>query len=154
MRSLVLLLVGLPLLMPPGMCVCQLVPCGSAQAAPVATATAPTPPAPEECCCKKRAAAAPTTGDKAGAWSQSSPDRHHPTSPDSGKHQPGCPAATGFVVEARVTLPPSPVSLHIDLAPVPVAFVAEVGTARSPAPERTQRLPIAPIFIAQCTLLI
>jgi len=148
MRVVLALLIGLPLLMPPGVCLCQFVPCHAAPtpAAPACDASAEDPPRPgSRCRCR-----AVHPSEQAPPQDQPTPATPRPTPPD---HQPDCP---GFAVPtlAQPPVPADPAPLLLDLSwESAVLFVAWVPVARAPLPSADQH-PTPPRLALFCTLLI
>ncbi|MBA4067790.1 MAG: hypothetical protein C0501_29650 [Isosphaera sp.] len=154
-RLLALLLMLPPTLMPPGMCVCRLIPGVPSPTAPRPAPTAHQLPAPHaenprpdcscESCRSRPTPAAPESDD--------TPSPHdRPTDPGPGKHWPGCPA-----VDA------APLSMVVPAVTVPADLVAPAtfstllaGAAASPARVEPLRPPATarPLFISHCALLI
>lgn len=157
LRALVLLLMLPPMLMPPGMCICQFVPTGTASAPPSASpvrelsASHDTNPRADCTCasCRSQAGAAlPADSDNQPSPGDDGPSRHEP-----GKHWPGCPAAadaTPFnMVVPTVTVQADLVAAAGFFTPVVVAVVSPVRATPIPAPAYSP-----PLFISHCTLLI
>lgn len=150
-RSLVTLLVALPMLMPPGMCICQFAPTGKVSASPPSWAgqrqTDHTTDSRVDCrcdSCRERAAA---TGEDRPA----SPDEA-PVGP--GKHAPGCPAAYGDVPTKMAAS--TTVTIHLDAHPQCFfSLVAEPAALVGRGREGVSRPAVSPpFFISHCTLLI
>src|SRR5262245_45610321 len=105
LRTAVLLLVGIPLLMPPGMCICRYLPCEQLAVSLENQGDDPLPP-----CCRRASRGSSESRDGCGiAIARHSPtvsydlDPQTPTAPDGSRHLPGCPALkpsdhTRFVV--------------------------------------------------------
>ena len=156
LRAVLTFLIAVPMLMPPGMCICQFASAGSA-CSPSAPLTAPLHdgghPASVDCCCD-------SCRERAGAISAVSqeeekprpPDR--PASPHPGKHAPGCPAALGDIPNKMAT---AAVMLHLDASPA-VGFVSAVVPATAPRSRDRDIENFAvvspPLFISHCALLI
>lgn len=144
-----------PMLMPPGTCICRLVPGGDSFAAPPIADLEETSPAPAakvhaNCCEGCR-----TSKEDAYA-------RHHneqptkptdgPTQPAPEKHWPGCPAASDAI----------PLSVVVQPSTVPVDYVVEACYFTHSETVATQvrsiRVPTPvvspPLFISHCALLI
>ena len=149
-RAFVLLLILPTLLMPPGVCICRIVPLAGEPVAPLsprhAALSHAVSPRPDCSCnsCRTRTAAA------CGQEDQTPPDRG-PAGPRD--HWPGCPAAVGavplsMVVPTAAVTPEFPATVGF-FTPVveAVAFPARVTAAPSPAAS-------PPLFISFCTLLI
>ena len=160
MRTLLLLLVAPTLLMPPGMCICQFVPCGgemgtgrgdlSASLRPsTQTATSAT------CTCEKRRSGGQdqrssgvSTCDDCGSRTGG-----EKPCPCPGKHWPGCPAVTGED-QAKLAPPSSAVLFSLHLA---CDFVERVQDPAAPVCrlDFTPVRPVSsPLFISHCSLLI
>ena len=152
LRTVVTFLVAVPLLMPPGMCICQF--------APTARASTPTrsgggaghtADARPDCRCDScRERAAPAGLPCRGEEDQPSPDEG-PFAP--GKHAPGCPAALGDVPTKMAA---STVTIHLDANPV--CFFSVVARPAGPAgrgrESATARAASPPLFISHCSLQI
>lgn len=153
-RALVLLLILPTLLMPPGMCICRLMPAASATPTPAfpsgkTTASHAADPRPDCSCdsCRARAAALAHSG------SGTEPTSPSPSDSGPAKHSPGCPAAADA----------APLGLLLPTTTVQVDFVATSGlfTTISELVVSTVRVaPVPkldcspPLFISHCTLLI
>jgi hypothetical protein len=155
-RVLVLILMLPPMLMPPGMCICQFAPLGKASDAPlsaspgrphaVGNSTDPRPDCTCDSCRRARTTAAVPEGrddQPAGG----------PSAPGPGKHWPGCPAATG---DAPLTTAIPTLTVQVDLSPaadtcIPVVIAVVQSGRAAPVPS-----PVIspPLFITHCTLLI
>lgn len=159
LRTVASFLALLPMLMPPGMCICQFVPIENVSATPLAAspdrrgsvphATDPRPDCNCNSCRHARAATvAPERGDGQPAW----PPGGAPSAPGSGKHWPGCLAAMGDVPLATTVVP---VAVQADVAATsfltPVAAAVVSPDRVAPAPPPTASLPL---FISHCALLI
>lgn len=157
LRALVLLLMLPPMLLPPGMCVCQFVPVGTVPAPLSASrdrelsASHDANPRADCTCasCRSRAGAAPSEGGD----NAPTPRDDGPSRPEPGKHWPGCPAAAD-ATPFNMVVPT--VTVQADLAaatgfftPVEVAVVPPVRATPVPAPAYSP-----PLFISHCTLLI
>ena len=147
---------AVPMLMPPGMCLCQFAPAGN-DCSPPAPLTAPLRagghPASVDCCCDScRERAGVVTAVSQGEEKPRPSDR--PASPHPGKHAPGCPAALGDIpnkmAAAAVTLP-------LD-ASAAVGFVSAVVPATAVRSRdrdvETFAVVSPPLFISHCSLLI
>ena len=157
-RALVLFLILPPLLMPPGMCICQLVPTTSASTTPPSapaeqpTASHAASPRPDCTCysCRSQAASgAPEHGDRHLAQTPT----EEPFGPEPGKHWPGCPAAVGsaplVVVLPTVTTPVDLAAITTSFAPAAETVVSAIRAVPVSAPAVSP-----PLFISHCTLLI
>lgn len=154
-RSLLALVAVLPMFMPSGMCLCQLVPCSR-----VATPTgdiSPTPePAAVACACHHPGihdrGDADHDGDETVVAVQS-PNRV--PDPDScpQDHRSDCPVLTGLSLRVAV-LP----DLAADQVCPPVCAADWAGPRTAPAitrgPPESIATPNSPLFISHCTLLI
>ena len=157
MRMALAFLALLPMLMPPGMCICRLVP--GVRAAPVAQ-----PVASDNEVVAAHAANAKSGCSCDSCRSQTSPvadtDRTNPpTTRDESpshepfKHSPGCPAASDAT---PLTLLVQPTTIPVDLVatlnfltPVHSLFVFTVSPVSA-----TMRTSAPPLFISHCALLI
>lgn len=122
-RSVVTVLVGLQLLMPPGMCVCRFAPV--AAVGTDANAVRPAPPPLRACCasCGSRHPAAESCPDQAPA----APD--HPIDRGPPDHLPGCPAVSPDVA-AKL---PAPTEPPVDAAADALAAAVAAGITGEPA---------------------
>ncbi len=159
-RALVLLLMLPPMLMPPGMCICQFVPIGKVPVAPVSAlpdrqssvghASNPRPDCTCDSCRHSRTASAVPEG---GNDQPTQPPTGGPSGPGPGKHWPGCPAAVGDV-PLNAAVPH--VKTQADLVATTNFFTPITETLVSR--DRTQPVPSPtsspPLFISHCTLLI
>jgi hypothetical protein len=163
-RALVLLLVAPALLMPPGMCICQFVPCGGiaepASALPSSGSLRADARFTETtaCTCGSRHARSSAEKTPSGAACSShdcgsgSSDNKNPC-PLPGKQWPGCPAAVGSAV-TKLSPPASALFLAFDFSSVYVGLVTESVTPVSRVC-LTSVLPAAtPLFVSHCALLI
>lgn len=156
LRSVVTFLVAVPMLMPPGMCICQFAPTGKASAVTRSEVgqqrVGHTADSRTDCrcdSCRERAAAAglPTGGEDGPSSSDEAPF-------GPGKHAPGCPAALGDVPTKMAA---STVTIHLDTNPVgcfvpPVVEpTASVGRGRVCV---SHPAASPPLFISHCSLLI
>lgn len=158
LRAVVTFLVSVPMLMPPGMCICQFAPTGKASAAtwseaarqPEVGHTSSRPDCRCDSCRELAATAGLPTGNEGNTSTPS--DEVPPSGP--GKHAPGCPAALGAIPTKMVV---STVSIHLDTNLL-VCFVSlAVGPTSSVGRSRECMSPPAaspPLFISHCTLLI
>ena len=94
MRFLVAILVGLPLLLPPGMCLCQFVPCATADPntaeSGVIQETSARVAETSGCSCGKHRVKATTSSDN--AIGQPCAASNQSSFPVPHEHAPGCPA--------------------------------------------------------------
>ena len=151
MRTLLLLAVGLPMLMPPGVCVCQFVPYepgGAAEPARTVDVSAALQDSADAqrcgCCRRDRSSGGDFTHGAAPAKNPG---------PVPGKHWPGCPAAIG-AAPVKVAVP-APTPFQPD-APA-CLFVAHTAEPRLPSvsADFTSTAPAAPpLYLSHCTLLI
>lgn len=157
MRTVLAFLALLPMLMPPGMCICRL--------APVVRAA----PNTQSVVSDNKTVVAHDTNAKSGCScdscrSQTSPvagtDRTNPPttrdespSEEPFKHSPSCPAATDAtpltLLVQPTTIPHDAVATLNFLTPVHSLFVFAVRPASS-----TMRTSAPPLFISHCALLI
>lgn len=153
-RALVLLLILPPLLIPPGMCICQFVPIGKASAAPtpsphasVGQAAGPRSDCTCDSCRRSRTAAVPERGDD-----RPTPPPGGPV-PVPGKHWPGCPAVGGLAPLSTVVLP-APVQADLVLAPDFYTPIAESDIPLDRTAPASPPFSSPPLFISHCALLI
>lgn len=148
MRTLLLLLVVPALLMPPGMCVCQFVPCGEdVRSGSGACGVGPSE-ATEVCCTCSHADRDDPTANAPCSCPLGGGKPH----PSPGKPWPDCPVVTGEAPDKFTT--PAPVLLALDPAAV---VLWDVETPAAPAGRTQQvspRLASPPLFISQCSLVI
>lgn len=158
MRTLLLLLLAPALLMPPGVCLCQFVPCGESAGVPRSGLPASTRPScggqfEETCACAKRRLAADGRKPTAAAEGRAAVFGDEKPAQLPGKHSQGCPAVTGED-QAKLAQTPSPVLPSADLT---CHVFQLVDTPARPA-AREERAPVrpvsSPLFIAHCALLI
>lgn len=160
MRTLLLLLIAPVMLMPPGMCICQFVPCGwemgtgrgdlsaSLRSSSQTTTTV-------TCTCDKRRSG---SQDHRSSGVSTSQDRETASGgekpcPCPGKPWPGCPAVTGED-QAKVAPPPSAVLSSLDLACEFVQFVEVPAVPVARVDFKSLHPASSPLFICHCTLLI
>ena len=157
LRVLALILMLPPALMPPGMCVCRLIP----GAPSPTTGTSPTGhelqashaenPRPDCSCesCRSRPSP-PAPAEPDHSVTPSPADQ--PTDSGPGKHWPGCPAVDAAPLSMAVpavTVPADPVAAVGLFTQLARADVSPVRTGPEPQPVATQ-----PLFISHCALLI
>ena len=96
LRRVLSLLLILPLLLPQGMCICDLAhSCRACEANPCTVSQAPAPQRTACKCCKHKRTGSPGRPDRVLA--QSHTCRHSiPAKRDDDKHAPCCPAKAGF----------------------------------------------------------
>lgn len=159
MRTVVSLLALLPMLMPPGMCVCQFLPAERAHAslAPVSPALPPVPvhaDARRDCSCDScRERAATNVRDEA-AGRRTPPAHDPPSRPGPVEHWPGCPAAIG-AAPLTVALPSVTIHIHVDApAPFTTPQVEPVSTHDRPLTRVMSPHASPPLFLSHCALLI
>lgn len=143
-RTLLLILVAPVLLMPPGMCICQFVPCGEVgRGDPVASGESE---AASVCTCSH------TDGGANAELPCGCPAGGGKPRPLPGKPWPDCPVVTGTAPDKFTT--PSPVLLALDPAAV-VLWVVEVPVVPAGRTHQVSpRLASPPLFISQCSLVI
>lgn len=153
LRTVVTLLVVVPLLMPPGMCICQFAPNATAAAGTggrterglrAGHTAAPHSDCRCDSCCNRT----PAGGDERGPMPT---DDAPPAGP--GKHAPGCPAVLGDV-PTKMAAPV--VTLHFD---APGGFTGtRLPDPASPAGRGRERSTVSatspPLFISHCSLQI
>lgn len=160
-RLLLTFLVGLPMLMPPGMCLCQFLPCGRASAddkqqpTPGQVTVSSGGDAAPSCGCRRRQSdseQAKQEPGKPGGW-ENIPVEH--SSPDRlpGQHAPDCPAAFTTATE-RVALLTFQVQALACLAPVFVGVVPASVQSNTPVYGVPSHVHSPPLFLSHCTLLI
>jgi hypothetical protein len=156
-RTFIVLLVGLPLLMPPGMCVCQFVPCERSDVSAVTPSetdgTAPT------CCCarkarRERADARPdASGLTAGDSSVKGSARDRTPSPRPANHDAGCPASLS-VAFSKVS-PANPLTVAAaDRTGESVALPATPTLSFAMTDLAAEGPSALPLYLSHCTLLI
>lgn len=155
-RVLLTILIGLPMLMPPGTCICQFVPCGRASAdetrLPSPGETAVSAGADSGGCghCRRRSEQTNQEPGKPGG--ESIPIDHSSPVPLPGQHAPGCPAACTTSTE-KVALPTSQVQTLLVLALDFIGFTTVVK-ASIPAVQELDHVHSPPLFLSHCKLLI
>jgi hypothetical protein len=160
-RVLLTILAGLPMLMPPGMCICQFVPCGRASGdetrlpLPAVGAVSVEADSGPSCGCghrRSRSQQVTQEPGKPGGW-QSIPVDHPSPGPLAGQHAPGCPAAMTAATE-KVALPTFQVHTLLVLALDCTGFTPVSVEVNSAAERVTIRPHSPPLFLSFCTLLI
>lgn len=152
-RAVITFLIAVPMLMPPGMCICQFAPTETPAAGTRAVA-ARTPAvghssnAGRNCRCDscREQAPAPDGQEPTPAGS--------PTHPGPGKHAPGCPALLG---DTPTKMASPALALHLDANPVPgfVSAVVEPNRARGRDRDAAGHADSSPpLFLSHCSLLI
>lgn len=150
LARVLMLLACLPLLQPPGVCVCKTAGPDRTLPSPERTAHAKSRPAPKKGCCSR-----PDDSAFAVQCGTPEPSASHPCPPPSDDHHlPGCPASAGvdrfkWVEPARTfaeALPP--VEFYSFL---PVQTAAAVSRPISPS---VNRPPSSPLYLSQCSLVI
>jgi hypothetical protein len=160
-RVLLTILAGLPMLMPPGMCICQFVPCGRASAdetrLPVPTDGAVTVAVDSgpSCGCGHRRSQSQQAKQKPGkpGGLENIPVDHSAPNPLPGQHAPGCPAALTAATE-KVALPTSQLQTLLVLALDFVGSAPVSSEMDGPSERVTIRPHSPPLFLSYCTLLI
>src|SRR5262245_60997018 len=157
LRAAVSILVGLPLLVPPGMCICQIVaparhvppPPSDAQ-----QAAAHTPGRPKahgnDCSCRK-CAQKRHRADASAARSQAV--RHAPGAPAPSDRGPCCPALQPSA-RAKTFVPIDPPPDAPGQVVGPVAFLGRPVASAAFPPTPPAGGPSAPLFLTHCSLLI
>ena len=147
LRQLLALIVGLPMLMPPGMCVCQFMPCNNASNGYVRTSYVSTGD-PDKCCkCSSRSDRAGLVAPIGGTVAKSSPGQlPH-------EHAPSCPAALGAtpnkISPAPFVMPPS-----LDLAVSYFWVEIQTISSRGQQDEALVQGSPPPLFLAHCSFLL
>jgi hypothetical protein len=151
----VLMLVAcVPLLFPPGFCICKVggwgavAPTGQAH---VATSQTPKPVLSKSGCCANR----DCTGDHTERPASTGDSKSRPgPAPRDDSHMPGCPAAAGadwFKVGEPVQ---TPVHTLPPVALVPFRLLAVVSVAAPPITTFTNWPSSPPIYLSHCSLVI
>lgn len=160
-RVLLTSLVGLPMLMPPGMCLCQFLPCGRASAAGSGqtsageAAASPGVESAPSCGCRNQrgnSEQAKQEPGKPGGWENLPAGDSCPV-PLPGGHAPGCPAACSSAAE-KVALPGFQIQILAAPALSFVGIAAVNDKANVPAYGLPAHVHSPPLFLAHCTLLI
>lgn len=156
LRSLLALLASLPLLMPPGMCLCQFVPVAAAGSISLfqsgKTAEARESAKPASCRCKHHCT---QDADMPSKAEEGTAPVSHDDTPDScpREHLPGCPALTPMV--NRVGLPGFSIQTWFIL---PTATVAAAALLQIPDPAPVPALhavALAPdLHLTHCSFVI
>jgi hypothetical protein len=156
-RAVVTLLVTLPMLMPPGMCICQFVPIGTTHAGPLPVRTVShDADAGRHCTCVtcQTREQDPSAGEQSrDCGHPARPCGDGPSPPVPGKHWPGCPAALGTAPTKMVVAPATvPVDVGTGLCftdPLvgPGILVRRVNSTPVPAIS-------PPLYLSHCALLI
>lgn len=158
-RTAVSLLALFPMLMPPGMCICQFVPVENVPAVPVSTSSPVTPVAGHagarrDCSCESCRERRASEGRDEGDARRTPPHDETPSQPGQGKHWPGCPAAVG-AAPLTVVLPAVTVHADVDTAVSFTSSVAEpVGSIRHAGEWVSPQAKSPPLFLSHCALLI
>lgn len=147
MRFLVIVLVALPQLVPPGACLCGMdLNARSSEPSAVQTVSVPGIAPARDCasgCCHKHRDAA----------EEASHEESAPLNPVERPHEPGCPAEETVSDDARVveridSPAETPATIRIETVPqLVVVFHQSVATGCD------SHLPI-PVYLAHCSLLI
>lgn len=159
-RFLVAFLVGLPLLMPPGVCICQFLPCAKAAANNTRLpATRKVTPVLSEgrssCNCHRhRVSVTIETANDGGDVTSTSAKQSDPLPNDRHQHAPGCPAAVQSADKSHFTGTPRLMLKDVTgvMALLPL-LVHRPGTVQS-RPTISHRSADSPIFLTFCTLVI
>jgi len=152
LQSVLLFLVGLPMLMPPGMCVCQFGICHGVPSAPELAEADPALEPDARCCCASRAARDATipAGSKALPILFAGGPKSHRL---PGQHTPGCPASLGPVM-ARTAILAAPVAVPA----VPQVSMDFVSASSAEPLGTTAHLPPSivapPLYLSHCTFVI
>jgi hypothetical protein len=156
-RALLAILVGLPMLMPPGMCLCEYLPCPDESSTTVDSVSVDENASAGQsthCRCGHRrhclsaAEQAPRVVKRsAGIGVRSAPVPH----PD--KHHPGCPATIG-PISVHASPRNTPVLMPIPMIAPEVAFSSVIASNFTVPVQDTSSPPSNPHYIAYCSLLI
>lgn len=162
-RAVVAFLAGLPMLMPPGMCLCQFLPRGEEFTAPPARqalSSGEVADASDETCdCRcghrhQRANRDDSAPDeiKTALRSAALSDCERPTSHLPANHQPGCPAATG-ASPTKTPMAAVPAQTP-DLAAGVVTLLGDADSCNRMCHEPMAAPLAPPLFLSHCSLLI
>jgi hypothetical protein len=155
MRVLMAIVVGLPLLMPPGVCICQYLPCAHATPPEVRTAgtAACETEKPSSCACLRHRTHGTRVNEHgdASAAAAAVADRET-TCPGRHEHSPGCPV----VANAHKVLPgASPRLLAFAFASAELPAVIDLRSEGVKRAGATSVQPVgSPIYLTFCALLI
>lgn len=162
-RVLLTILVGLPMLMPPGMCFCQFVPYGRASAGdnslpfPTDHHVGAGKASGRSCgCCSSRCGSDPAERDPGKPGDQPTiPAQDSDHVPLPGRHAPGCPFAFTAATE-RVALPNTPSPVQMLLVPIVnfVGFLTIRVKPTIPSVRVSNCIHSPPLFVVHCSLLI
>lgn len=151
-RPVLSLLAVLPMLMPPGMCLCQFVP---ARAGGSGTSPSPTPAEArhaDDCRCESC-----RTSDAPSAPADDTRTNHQPTDGSRPAPRPGwpcCPVALN-AAGANTAVPIAPVLLPFTFPAGPVDLVTGLPCSPFARPDRDHEPSHGPpLFICHCALLI
>lgn len=154
LARVLMLVASLPLLFPPGFCICKVggggvAPFGQAQ---VAGSQKIKPGLSKSGCCANR----DCTGDHAGRpASQPGESKSRPApAPRDDSHLPGCPAAAGADWFKVVEPVQTPVHTLPPVALVPFRLLAVVSVAAPPITTFTNWPSSPPIYLSHCSLVI
>jgi hypothetical protein len=153
LRAVITFLIAVPMLMPPGMCICQLAPAGQVSGAkPVferQETVSHSVAARGTCRCEScREQQAP------GSDGRKQTPTGSPAQPEPGKHAPGCPALLG---DMPTKMAATALTLLLDASPVSAFVSAIVETDSLRWRDRDTTAVTAsppPLFLAYCSLLI
>lgn len=154
MKTFLLLAVGLPLLMPPGMCICQFVPCGEstgsglggrAELERTRTSTGCS-------CAPRRGGTQAAAGGIPACRDSGTTPGGQKSCPFPAKPWPDCPVVTGTAPDKFPT--PAPVLFTLDLASVVVWSVEVPATPVGRVDHISLRPASSPLFISHCSLVI
>lgn len=146
LRHLLALVVGLPMLMPPGICVCQFVPCGDASTEYQETSSETVAVATERCKCS-------THRDKTEL--ASTDELLAKLSPGHAPHEhaPGCPAKLGTTPN-KIAPPPLVAPDALDLAVSYCWVEVQSIASRKLTDEVLVQGSPPPLFLAHCAFLL
>lgn len=153
-RIVLSLLAALPMLMPPGICLCQAAPRNADQLQKQSVAAKVAPPAPSQCCCtrhRKRTEATQYLASNLPAGRKSIQPDSTPSQQNE-QHSPGCPAASDATSSKFVqrTVSHFLVVTSYDLLAIEPCFVA--AAFQEPAPRDSSSS--CPLYLINCSILI
>lgn len=164
-RAMVAFLIGLPLLMPPGMCICQFVPDAraaepeptevSCQEEQDAHAEEPctVPPRKCSCACHRPPKAEPVANTSIVSITSLRSAADEPKVPDDSRHVPGCPALRS-VDNSKVAETHRPLLDRVDAVPEFLRLVLFMAIATARVEVHRPEAAGSPLYLSQCSLLI
>lgn len=153
-RIVLSLLAALPMLMPPGICLCQAASRNADQRQKQSVAAKVAPPAPSQCCCtrhRKRTEATQCVASNLPTGRKNIRPDSIPSQQDE-QHSPGCPSAsdaTSSKFVQRTVQPFAPTMSH-DLVTIEPCLVTVAY--QEPAPRKAGNP--CPLYLANCSILI